>query len=75
MEVNVRKSFTFLIIMVLIIAVSAIVADQIESSFGDVEVSIVEIPDAAGNTVVAKLFRPKIADANNPLPAVVNMHG
>ena len=75
MEVNVRKSFTLLIIMVVVIAVSAILADQIESSFGDVEVSIVEIPDAAGNTVVAKLFRPKIADASNPLPAVVNMHG
>ena len=75
MEVNVRKSLTFLIIMVVVIAVSAILADQIESSFGDVEVSIVEIPDSAGNTVVAKLFRPKIADASNPLPAVVNMHG
>lgn len=75
MEINVRKSFTFLIIMIVVIAVSAILADQIESSFGKVEVSIVEIEDPEGNIVVAKLYRPKEATASNPLPAVVNMHG
>ena len=73
MEVNVRKNLIFLIVLVVVIAFSAIMADQIESSFGDVEVSIVEIIDPDGNTVVAKLFRPKIATADNPLPAVVKM--
>ncbi len=75
MEVNVRKNLIFFIVMVVVIALSAFMADLIESDFGDVEVSIVEIIDPDGNTVVAKLFRPKVADASNPLPAVVNMHG
>jgi len=75
MEINVRKNLYFLIIMVVVIALSAVMADLIESDFGDVEVKIVEITDPDGNTVVAKLFRPKVADASNPLPAVVNMHG
>ena len=75
MEINVRKNLIFLIVLVVIIAISAVIADQIESSFGKVEVSIVEIEDPDGNIVVAKLFRPKDATASNPLPAVLNMHG
>lgn len=75
MEIDVRKNWRFLIILVVVIAFSAVMADLIESSFGDVEVSIVEIIDPDGNLVVAKLFRPKIATADNPLPAIVNMHG
>jgi len=75
MEINVRKNLIFLIVMVVVIAFSAIMADQIESGFGKVEVSIVNIKDPDGHIVVAKLYRPKDATASNPLPAVVNMHG
>jgi pimeloyl-ACP methyl ester carboxylesterase len=75
MDSKIRKNLYFLIALVLVIAFSAVMADQIESNFGDVEVTVVDIIDAEGNTVVAKLFRPKVATADNPLPAVVNMHG
>ena len=70
MEINVRKSLIFLIIMVVVIAFSAIMADQIEGGFGKVEVSIVEIEDPDGNIVVAKLYRPKEATASNPMPRI-----
>lgn len=75
MNTNLRKQGVWLVICVIIIAFSAIMADLIESDFGNVEVSIVEITDPNGNIVVAKLFRPKEATASNPLPAVLNMHG
>lgn len=75
MDVNVRKNWIWFIVLVIVISISAFMADSIESNFGDVEVSIVEIMDPNGNTVVAKVFRPKIATAANPLPAVLNMHG
>jgi len=75
MDSKIRKNLYFLIALVLVIAFSAVMADQIESSFGDVEVTVVDIIDPAGNTVVAKLYRPKAATASDPLPAVVNMHG
>ncbi len=75
MKIDVRKNLIFLIVMVVVISLSAVMADQIESSFGKVDVSIVEIEDPDGNIIVAKLFRPKEATAENPLPAVLNMHG
>ncbi len=75
MEINVRKSGIFLVVLIVIIAFSAFMADQIESGFGKVEVSIVEIENPDGDIVVAKLFKPKEASASNPLAAVVNMHG
>jgi pimeloyl-ACP methyl ester carboxylesterase len=75
MEINVRKNLIFLIVMVVVIAFSAVMADQIESAFGNVAVSIEEIVDPDGNVVVAKLYRPKEATESNPLPAVLNMHG
>ncbi len=75
MESNNRRQLYFLIALVIIIAVSAIIADQIESDFGKVEVSLVKIYNPQGDLIVAKLFRPKDATADNPLPGVVNMHG
>ena len=75
MDGNVRKNWLMLLILVVIVALSAILADQIESDFGKVEVSVVEIEGPDGNIVAAKLFVPDGASASNPMPAVVNMHG
>ncbi len=75
MEINVRKNLIFFVVMVIVVAVCAFMADLIESDFGKVEVSIVKIEDPDGNIVVAKLYRPKEATASNPMPGVVNMHG
>ena len=43
MDSKIRKNLYFLIALVLVIAFSAVMADQVESNFGDVEVSVVEI--------------------------------
>ena len=75
MKCKIGKNAIWLIVLVLIIAFSATMANLIERDFGKVEVSIIKIVDKDGNTVVAKLFRPKTATADNPLPAIVNMHG
>lgn len=75
MEKNVRKNIIWLISLIVIISISATMAYLIERDFGRVEVTKVEIMDANGDIVVAKLFRPKIATADNPVPAIVNMHG
>ena len=75
MNSKLGKNALWLIILVLIIAFSATMANLIERDFGKVEVSIIKLVDPNGNTVVAKMFRPKIATAENPLPAVLNMHG
>lgn len=72
---NTRKQFYWFIVCVAIILFSVIMAALIQSDFGKVEVSIVKIETFQGETLVAKLFRPKIATAENPLPAVINMHG
>jgi hypothetical protein len=75
MKCKLGKNALWLIILVLIIAFSATMANLIERDFGKVEVSIIKLVDPDGNIVVAKMFRPKIATAENPLPAVLNMHG
>ena len=75
MKKEIRNQVIFLVVLVIVISLSAVMADLIESDFGNVEVSIVKITDPNGNIVVAKLFRPKEATASNPLPAVLNMHG
>lgn len=75
MERNVRKNAIFLVVLVVVIAFSALMAHLIERDFGRVQVTQVEIANPKGEIVVAKLFRPKIATAKNPVPAILNMHG
>jgi len=75
MKCKLSKNALWLIILVLIIAFSAVMANLIERDFGKVQVSIIKLVNSNGSTVVAKLFRPKTATAENPVPAVLNMHG
>lgn len=75
MNTDLRKQRNWLIICVVIIVFSVIMAAWIQTGFGKVDVSIVKIMNPNGEIIVAKLFRPKIATAENPLPAVINMHG
>lgn len=75
MKCKLGKNALWLIILVLIIAFSAVMANLIERDFGKVQVSLIKLVNANGETVVAKMFRPKTATAENPLPAVLNMHG
>ena len=75
MDKNIRKNVWFLVILVVLISFSALMSHLIERDFGKVDVSLVKIMTAQGEIVVAKMFVPEIATPENPVPAVVNMHG
>lgn len=75
MKVKLSKNVIWLIVLLIIITFSATMAYAIERDFGKVDISIVRIVNANGDIVVAKLFRPYIATAENPVPAILNMHG
>lgn len=75
MSTEVKKQVRWLILSVVIIIFSILMATWIQSDFGKVEVRTINIITPAGDVMAAKLFRPKSATADNPLAAVVNMHG
>lgn len=75
MKSDLRKQVYWLFALVVIITFSVTMTHLLESDFGKVDVSIIRIVDPNGHIVVAKLFRPKIATADNPVPAILNMHG
>ncbi len=75
MQTNVRKQTIWLIVLVLIISFSAVMSYSIERDFGNVSVNTIKIVSKDGYIITAKLYRPKTATAENPLPAIVNMHG
>jgi len=75
MRPEVKKQWYWLIACVIIIALAAFMAYELERDFGKVVVSTVRILDKDGNTVVAKLYRPVTATADNKAPAIINMHG
>ena len=75
MKPEVRKQLYWLIGCVVIIFLSAMMAYALEREFGKVVVTQVRIIDKNGDVVAAKLYRPKTATAENPVPAIINMHG
>jgi len=75
METDVRKNWRFLIIMVVVIAFSAVMAYNLERDFGKVDIRFIRIIGPSGETIAAKLYRPTWVTAENPGPAVINMHG
>lgn len=75
MSTEVKKQVRWLILSVVIIIFSILMATWIQSDFGKVEVRTINIITPTGDVMAAKLFRPKSATADNPLAAVVNMHG
>jgi dienelactone hydrolase len=75
MEVNIRKNFNWLIVLVILIAFSAVMAHYFERDFGKVDINFIKIEGPSGETIAAKLYRPTWVTAENPAPAVINMHG
>ncbi len=75
MEKEIRNNVIFLVVLIIIITLSAVMSDQVERDFGKIDVSTVNITTAQDDVVAAKLFRPQIATPDNPVPAIVNMHG
>jgi fermentation-respiration switch protein FrsA (DUF1100 family) len=72
---DVRKQAYWFLACVVIVAISAVMVNAVQSDFGKVEVTQVRISNPNGDIVVAKLFRPLTATADNKAPAILNMHG
>lgn len=64
----------FCIALVLIL-VSCIFASLIQTDFGKVQITTVNIVTDSGSTLCGHLYRPKDATAENPLPGIVTCHG
>ena len=75
MNEKVKKSINWIIICLVVITLAAGMARLIETDFGKVAVNNISITDESGNVIAARLYRPKNADATNPLPAIINIHG
>lgn len=50
-------------------------ASLFQSNFGSIDIEIITIVDEYGNSITGKLYRPKTATWNNPLPGVILCHG
>lgn len=75
MEANVRKNWFWLIISVVIIVFSVVMAHFLERDFGKIDIRFIRIIAPSGDTIAAKLYRPKWITSENPGPAIINMHG
>jgi hypothetical protein len=58
-----------------VVVLSSLLASWIQSSFGRVDVMSIKVPTHNGQWLVADLFKPKRATAENPAPLVVVVPG
>lgn len=65
----------FLLICLGVVVGASILASWIQSSFGEVDVMSIKVPTQNGQWVVADLFKPQSATAENPAPAVIVVPG
>ena len=56
MEKSIRKNIIKLVILVVVIAFSAIMANLIERDFGNVEISLIKLMNSQGEIVVAAVL-------------------
>ena len=75
MKTNKQKNLYWLIGLLIVVAFSAVMAYQVRSDFGKVEVTYAKIPVPDGHVITARLYRPKYATEQNKLPGVVTIHG
>ena len=72
---QIRKSKRLLTICVLTVVLSSLLTSLVQSSFGKVDVYSIKVPTQNGQWLVADLFKPKSATAENPAPLVVVVPG
>jgi hypothetical protein len=60
---------------VTLIVFSVVLAREVETDFGNVQVRVVRFPGEQEVVLVGKLYVPKIATEENPRPAVLALHG
>ena len=62
-------------ILLALLILSSLGASLVQTSFGDIEVKSITLPTQNGQWLVADLFRPRSATADNPAPLVVVVPG
>ena len=62
-------------ILLVLLIVSSLGASMVQTSFGRIEVHSIKLPAQNGQWLVADLFRPLSATADNPAPLVVVVPG
>ena len=70
-----KSSKRLLLIALLVVFFSSLIASQIQTSGGRVDVRDIKIPTQNGQWVVADLFKPRSATSENPAPLVVVIPG
>ncbi|MEJ2486625.1 MAG: alpha/beta hydrolase [Anaerolineales bacterium] len=74
-QVPATQSIPFLLSCLLVMFAAAVLASQVQTNFGRVEVSNVFYENASGISIWAKLFRPVLATEEAPAPGIVYIHG
>jgi pimeloyl-ACP methyl ester carboxylesterase len=74
MDRGTRSTF-LLVVAMLLIGGGGLIATLVQSDFGAVRVQDVRFAVADGRIMHAKLYRPRAATANSPMPGVVAIHG
>ncbi len=75
MKPNDKKNLYWLAGLLLLVAAAVIMAFLIRSDFGKTEVTYHKIENPDGYITTARLYRPKDAAADNPMPAVITING
>lgn len=70
-----RKAYLVLAISLLVLVGSVLIASQVQTNFGRVEVTNAAFENANGIPMRAKLFRPLQATSDHRLPGLVYVHG
>jgi hypothetical protein len=69
------RDFRFIGLCLAVVLISSALSSQIQSAWGKVRVTSIQLPTQNGQWVVADLFRPLTATGKNPAPAVVVVPG
>lgn len=75
MSSSAKRHMWWLVLCVLIIALSAGLAYGVERDFGKVDVKTIAFLTSNGQVMTAKLYRHKAAAPDHPLPGVLALHG
>lgn len=70
-----NKAVRWLCIALALILISSVAAFAIQTDYGNIQITTVNIVTDSGATLCGHLYRPKDATAENKLPAVVTCHG
>lgn len=70
-----KRSRICMMISIILILISILATSLIQTNFGKVEVTKINIATPEGQNVAALLYTPKDASAENKLPLIICCHG